>query len=93
VRAGNGPALLECHIARLRPHYEGDPRMSVADGDPLTHSEQALIALGAEEEELAMQREHWLAAARGLLDEALNEPAPDPDGDLALVFARPRGTR
>jgi TPP-dependent pyruvate/acetoin dehydrogenase alpha subunit len=87
VRAGRGPALLECHISRLRPHYEGDWRAQSAEGDPLTVAEQRLQSLGADSAGLSDRRDQLLAWARGLLASVLaEEPLPDPHDDAALVF-------
>jgi len=89
VRDGAGPALLECHIARLRPHYEGDWREHRAEGDPLVAVEQALVARGVAAEALAERRQADVHEARALLASVLaDEPAADPRHDRDLVFAR-----
>jgi acetoin:2,6-dichlorophenolindophenol oxidoreductase subunit alpha len=90
IRAGEGPALLECHISRLRPHYEGDWRKQSSDGDPLPVTESALSSLGASAHELSERRRRDLEQARALLASVLaDEPLPDPDDDRDLVFEVP----
>jgi TPP-dependent pyruvate/acetoin dehydrogenase alpha subunit len=88
VRAGNGPALLECGIVRLRPHYEGDFREHEAEGDPLGRLEATLVDLGADAAELGARRAREIDAARELLGDVLaTEPAAEPSGDAGLVYA------
>jgi acetoin:2,6-dichlorophenolindophenol oxidoreductase subunit alpha len=88
IRAGGGPALLECGISRLRPHYEGDWRDHQAEGDPLGRVEARLLELGSEAEELSARRATDLEASRELLASVLSsEPAADPAADAALVYA------
>jgi acetoin:2,6-dichlorophenolindophenol oxidoreductase subunit alpha len=90
MREGGGPALVECHISRLRPHYEGDWREQSVEGDPLPVIEASLIELGVDEQELASRRQEDLEEMRDLLDDVLaKDPFPDPADDLDLVYARP----
>lgn len=89
VRSGGGPALLECHINRLRPHYEGDLRRSGADeGDPLTVLHQRLAGLGVPADHLDRELESAMGAAASCLARALDEGWPDPADDARLVFSR-----
>jgi TPP-dependent pyruvate/acetoin dehydrogenase alpha subunit len=88
VRSGAGPALLECHIARLRPHYEGDSRPTSTDGDPLAVTASRLIAGGISIDEITDIRERELQEARQLMREVLAEGPADPAGDVGLLFAR-----
>ncbi|MGE4425526.1 MAG: thiamine pyrophosphate-dependent dehydrogenase E1 component subunit alpha [Solirubrobacteraceae bacterium] len=89
VREGAGPALLECHIARLRSHYEGDWREQRSEGDPLLAIERTLVELGTDAEELGGTRSERLEAARALLRSVLDEePAADPSRDAGMVFAK-----
>jgi TPP-dependent pyruvate/acetoin dehydrogenase alpha subunit len=89
IRNGGGPALLECHISRLRPHYEGDWREHSAEGDPLPAIESTLVSLGVDEKVLSTRREAELDEMRELLDDVLaNDPFPDPGEDLDLVYSR-----
>jgi len=93
VRAGAGPALLECHIARLRSHYEGDWREQTSEGDPLLAVERRLSELGVHDEEINEVRAALLADARALCRSVLaGDDVPDPDDDAALVFASPLST-
>jgi acetoin:2,6-dichlorophenolindophenol oxidoreductase subunit alpha len=89
VRAGEGPALLECHIARLRSHYEGDWREQASEGDPLSQLAGRLVELGVDSGELERVRQIRHEEALALLAGALAEPSPDPAQDAALVFRRP----
>jgi pyruvate dehydrogenase E1 component alpha subunit len=90
IRAGEGPALLECHISRLRPHYEGDWREQSSEGDPLPVIETTLASLGATAGALAERRQRDLDQARALLASVLaDEPLPVPDDDRHLVFEAP----
>lgn len=89
VRAGNGPAFLECRISRLRPHYEGDLRRAREGRDPLERARAELAALGASEAELAAVANAARAAMARLLEEVFRDPPPNPADDAALVFARP----
>lgn len=88
VRNGDGPALLECHIARMRSHYEGDFREQSDDGDPLTTIESTLVELGADPAALTSVREAEIARAVELLESVLaEEPDPDPADDRRFLFA------
>ena len=86
IRAGDGPALLECHIARLRSHYEGDWREQSSEGDPISQLGQSLVELGASLDELEAERVTHSAWATALLDSALNELPADPAHDHELVY-------
>ena len=90
VRAGDGPALLECHIARLRSHYEGDWREQTGEGDPLLAVERQLSELGVRDEEINARRATLLADARELCRSVLaTDDLPDPGDDAGMVFASP----
>jgi acetoin:2,6-dichlorophenolindophenol oxidoreductase subunit alpha len=97
VRAGAGPALLECLTHRLRGHYEGDPdryRKAVSTAewqrkDPILRLQRAGADagwLGGDEPEA------WEAAARAAVEEALaaarQSPFPAPELAASLVYAR-----
>jgi TPP-dependent pyruvate/acetoin dehydrogenase alpha subunit len=90
VRAGAGPALLECQVTRIRPPYEGDMRRSTErTNDPLARLERRLVELGVDPPSLERVREQTRERAARALDEALREPTAQPDDDRTLVFARP----
>jgi pyruvate dehydrogenase E1 component alpha subunit len=89
VRDGNGPALLECHISRLRAHYEGDLRKSTGTGDPITELEQTLIEAGLSSRELASLRADQMDIARQLMESVLMDEPANPAADEDLLFARP----
>jgi pyruvate dehydrogenase E1 component alpha subunit len=90
LRNGEGPALLECTVSRLRPHYEGDLRKVEDAVDPLDLLARRLIDLGASADDLSQKRETDLRQMRQLRDSILHE---DPDAyatnDEALVYAMP----
>jgi TPP-dependent pyruvate/acetoin dehydrogenase alpha subunit len=89
VRSGAGPALLETHFTRLRPHYEGDWRAQGADGarDALEVESARLIERGAEAAALAAVRERAWADALDCLEQALRGGEPRPEEDAGLVYA------
>ena len=92
IRSGEGPALLECQVTRIRPHYEGDLRGPDAEGrDPVARLEERLVADGADPADLEQAQADALAAAESALAAALDDPEPRPEDDLELVFARQPG--
>lgn len=87
VRAGNGPALLECHINRIRSHYEGDLRRAgPADGDPVDVLARRLIEAGANAADLERVDSAERIDAAACLTRALAGPVADPADDAGLVF-------
>lgn len=90
LRTGEGPALLECHVTRLRPHFEGDLRKAgEADGrDPLALLGARLRGLGVDPAALRAIDAEAEDAAAAALARALAEPPADPARDADLVFAR-----
>ena len=57
IRAGSGPALLECVTSRIRGHFEGDaqkyrPGEEEVRHDPLDVARKALIGRGVDESDL-----------------------------------------
>jgi TPP-dependent pyruvate/acetoin dehydrogenase alpha subunit len=90
MRAGAGPALLECAVSRMGPHYEGDWRAREEERDPLALAAQALGELGVDRPRIAALRDADELQARALLADVLaHEPMPDPREDTELVFAEP----
>ncbi len=89
VRHG-GPALLECQITRLRPHYEGDLRRA-ADPDPKDPMKRLAAVLTYAGEDAAMlaalRRTATVGAERALAD-ALTDPPARADDAAHLVFRR-----
>jgi len=98
VRAGEGPALLECLTHRLRGHYEGDPdryREAVSkaewqEKDPILRLQRQGAADGwlAEGDPAELE-----AAARAEVDEAVEAArrSPFPDEALAASLVRAGG--
>lgn len=90
ARSGAGPALLECHVTRIRPHYEGDMRRTTEQAnDPLIRLERRLTELGADPNSLERVREQAQDRATQALEDALRESLARSDDDRTLVFARP----
>jgi acetoin:2,6-dichlorophenolindophenol oxidoreductase subunit alpha len=93
VRAGKGPAILECSVTRLRPHYEGDLRVvahsHTSDDDPIAVLKGRLLEMGVPAANLdgiglaAMKfaKEQMVLALRGAL--------PNTTDEHALVFSNP----
>jgi acetoin:2,6-dichlorophenolindophenol oxidoreductase subunit alpha len=98
VRAGEGPALLECLTHRLRGHYEGDPdryREAVSkaewqEKDPILRLQRQGGADGWLGESEPAEVE---AAARAEVEEAVAaaRESPFPDAGLAAALVRPGG--
>jgi TPP-dependent pyruvate/acetoin dehydrogenase alpha subunit len=91
ARAGEGPAFLEAHTARLSGHYEGDAETYRPEGqllelkgrDPLTLARRAL---GDDARALAIERaaEEEMDAA---VQAALAAPYPQPSAVLEDIYA------
>jgi TPP-dependent pyruvate/acetoin dehydrogenase alpha subunit len=98
VRAGEGPALLECLTYRLRGHYEGDPdryREAVSkaewqEKDPILRLQRNGAADGWLSDGEPAELE---AAARAEVEEAVvaAQRSPFPDAALAATLVRPGG--
>jgi acetoin:2,6-dichlorophenolindophenol oxidoreductase subunit alpha len=89
VGAGTGPALLECQVTRIRPHYEGDVRRTTEQSnDPLARLERRLVELGVDPPSLERKREQARERAARALEDALLAPVARSDDDRTLVFAR-----
>ena len=69
IRAGSGPAVLECETARVRGHFEGDAQKyrdgadlaGLSEKDPVRKAAQRLSSLGISEAELARHAEETAA--------------------------------
>ncbi|MCZ6770369.1 MAG: thiamine pyrophosphate-dependent dehydrogenase E1 component subunit alpha [Proteobacteria bacterium] len=89
IRAGSGPAMLECRFTRIRPHYEGDMRGANAKGrDPLDITAERLLKLGIDPDEIDNRRREMRVAAEQTLARALEAPVPREEEDKNLVFAK-----
>jgi pyruvate dehydrogenase E1 component alpha subunit len=89
VRRGGGPALLECHVTRIRPHFEGDLRKATEAGrDPVAIFANKLRAGGVASETIDAIDAAADAEADRLLRRALAEAPSDPARDPDLVYAR-----
>ena len=89
IRAGSGPALLECRFTRIRPHYEGDMRGANTKGrDPLDITAARLLELGVKPDEVDSRRREARLAAERTLERALEAPMPRQEDNEDLVFAR-----
>jgi acetoin:2,6-dichlorophenolindophenol oxidoreductase subunit alpha len=97
VRAGDGPALLECLTHRLRGHYEGDPdryREAVSteqwrEKDPIQRLQRAAVADGRlTEAELPAFEEAARAEVEAAVATARESPFPDQALAMSLVYAR-----
>ena len=85
IRAGGGPAILECATTRVRGHYEGDaqkyrdPEELAALGarDPLRRAEAALRARDVTEEALAALADDVAQAVAAALATARAGAEPD----------------
>ncbi len=90
IRETGKPAMLECHITRMRSHYEGDVKRETEDHprDPLNRINQRLRELGAEEDVLQEIQAAAEAEAEQAFAQALADPEPNPADDAGLVYAR-----
>jgi TPP-dependent pyruvate/acetoin dehydrogenase alpha subunit len=89
VRAGEGPAVLECLTARVRGHYEGDPQKyrSVEEIGRLKHNDPLRVArtrlTAASAEEVARID----AEVRAEVDTAIRVARGSPQADFAAALA------
>lgn len=89
IRQGGGPALLEAHTKRIRPHYEGDWREHDFDTDYMPRLVARLCELGADRALLDARERTAIDQMRVLMRSVLtDDPFPDPHDDADLVFAR-----
>jgi pyruvate dehydrogenase E1 component alpha subunit len=98
LRAGKGPALLECATYRLSGHSRGDPRIyrtreeeaAAWKNDPILRLEARLAADGLLTDDAAAAAR---SAARTRIDEAIRfaeaSPLPDPASLKETLFAEP----
>ena len=93
VRARKGPAILECSVTRLRPHYEGDLRaMSqshTSDDDPIAVLEGQLLERGIPAADMDAIGVAAMTFAEEQMALALEGAFPITTDEHALVFSRP----
>jgi TPP-dependent pyruvate/acetoin dehydrogenase alpha subunit len=93
VRARKGPAILECSVTRLRPHYEGDVRaMSqshTSDDDPIAVLKSQLIEKGIPADDLDQIGVAAMNFAEEQMSLALQGGFPITSDERALVFSSP----
>jgi pyruvate dehydrogenase E1 component alpha subunit len=90
LRTGDGPALLECRITRIRPHYEGDLRRAddADENDPMERCATALVDAGEDTGTVAGLRRRAATAAEQTLASVLADPPARAADDRELVFRR-----
>ncbi len=96
IRAGHGPALLECRTYRLSGHSKGDPRVyrsreeenEAWKDDPVLRLETHLQAKGQiSEEDITRARSATRARINAAVSFAENSPLPDPNSLKDALFA------
>ena len=92
LRAGSGPAVLECMTLRVRGHYEGDPqtyREGVVDRtvvDPLDQTLAALAKMKVDNSEVQAARERARSAVHEASSLALGGSQPNFKAASANVY-------
>jgi acetoin:2,6-dichlorophenolindophenol oxidoreductase subunit alpha len=93
VRARKGPAILECSVTRLRPHYEGDLRgksqSHPSDDDPIAVLTRQLLDKGLPAADLDAIGVAAMTFAEEQMTLALEGTFPVPTDEHALVFTSP----
>ena len=93
VRAHEGPAILECSVTRLRPHYEGDLRAAsqshTSDDDPIAVLRRQLLERGVPDAGLDEIGVAAIKFAEEQMSLALEGAFPNPTDEHALVFRSP----
>jgi TPP-dependent pyruvate/acetoin dehydrogenase alpha subunit len=93
VRARKGPAILECSVTRLRPHYEGDLRAMTqshtSDDDPIAVLKGQLLERGIPAADLDEIGVAAMKFAEEQMALALKAAFPIPTDEHALVFSSP----
>jgi acetoin:2,6-dichlorophenolindophenol oxidoreductase subunit alpha len=93
VRAGRGPAILECSVTRLRPHYEGDLRglsqSHTSDDDPIAVLKRQLLEKGIADDDLDEIGVTAMDFAQKQMTAALEAALPVTTDEHALVFSSP----
>ena len=95
IREGRGPVLLDCHVARLRGHYNrdiehyrpADDKARAAEQDPLVLLRARLMADGLAEQDLTEIDEQVTEVIDGITAEVLAMSPVDPGGAFGHVLA------
>jgi pyruvate dehydrogenase E1 component alpha subunit len=101
LRAGGGPAVLECRTHRVRGHYEGDPQKyrspeELREGerrDPLARCATRLRELGAAQDEIDAVSAEIGARVSAAIDHARADAQPAFDAALADVYTTGAASR
>jgi pyruvate dehydrogenase E1 component alpha subunit len=94
IRAGGGPAVLECVTVRVRGHFEGDAQKyrdtadlaSLPDKDPIRKAAKRLIEAGIPEEALTQAAEDAAAQIEEAVTAARQGSNPSFDAARADVY-------
>lgn len=96
IRAGKGPALLECHVYRHMAHSTPlmDEKNRLADtlevrqaADPIQKLRRKLLAAGVSEAQLLQEEEAMRAQVREAIEWAQAQPMPQADELYTNVYA------
>jgi acetoin:2,6-dichlorophenolindophenol oxidoreductase subunit alpha len=101
IRAGRGPALIECKTTRWRGHFEGDAQKyrdaaelaAVTRNDPIKRAENLLREMGASDTELAAARDAVTRRVDDAVAAARAGSFPNPSEALADVYSPLREAR
>lgn len=94
LRAGDGPAVIECATHRVRGHFEGDPQKyreadelaAGAEGDPLLRAREALKGAGVQMKALDEIDAGIAARIEGCIAQARADALPTLDSAIAEVY-------
>lgn len=94
LRAGDGPAVIECVTHRVRGHYEGDPQKyreadelaRGAGSDPLLHARAALAQAGVQAKTLEEIDADVAARIEDCIEQARVDVLPTFDSAIAEVY-------
>jgi len=98
IRAGKGPAILECMTYRWRGHvgpsYDEDVGVKRKDEledwrikDPIIREKNRLISLGIKESNLQEMEKEVKITIESIIFKSLNSPFPDPSSILNHIFS------
>jgi len=94
LRAGDGPAVIECVTHRVRGHYEGDPQKyrdadelaAGADSDPVLHARAALAQAGVQAKALEEIDADIAARIESCIAQARADVLPTFESAIAEVY-------